>query len=184
MSTVLATLAFIVTMNPPRTRLGLPETATKRARGDIVPAGIVVGVAVLALVGAAAGSVLDSLEISPESFRIAAGVVLVIAAAWMFFQPVPRPEPVGRGLWGALWPVAYPRIVSPETLTLAVTVGASDGMGRLLAGLAAAAAILLALSAVPATSFSRRYLAELGRVAAVALAVAGVGLLLLGVREV
>ena len=184
MSTVLVIFAFVVTMNPPRTRLGLPESATRRTRWDIVPAGVVVGAAVLTLVGAVSGSALDALQISPESFRIAAGVVLVIAATWMFFQPVPRPEPLAAGLWGALWPVAYPRVVSPETLTLAVTVGASDGMGRMLSGLGAAVAMLLVLGAVPASAFGRRLLAELGRVAAVVLAVAGVGLLLLGVREV
>lgn len=184
MSTVLAILAVVVTMNPPRTRLGLPETGSQRARWEIVPAGIVVGAAILALVGGASGRVLEALEISPESFRIAAGVVLVIAATWMFFQPAPRVEPLPSGMWGALWPVAYPRVVSPETLTLTVTIGASDGMGRLLPGLGTAAAILLVTGAVPTTAFIRRLLAALGRLAAVAVAVAGVGLLLLGVREV
>lgn len=184
MNGVLAVVVFLAALNPARTRLGMPETTDRRLRFDLAVPGILTGIAFLVLVASFAERGLDALEISPETFRIAAGFVLVIVAAWMLFQPVPTAEPVASGRLGALWPVAYPRIVSPESLTLAVTMGASDGLGRVIPGLAIAAAVLLALGVVPTGAIARRLLAGIGRLLAVALVVAGVWLALQGVREV
>lgn len=181
MNSLLVIVAYLAALNPARTRLGLPEEGPSVDWGRTL-AGVILGVAALIGVSAGAGFVLDRLEISPETFRIAAGFVLVIAAAWMLFVAVPRQEPVARGWAGAVWPVAYPRVVSPETLTVALTVGASEGVES-LAPLVAGAALLV-LGLVPNTPLRGRVLAATGRVIAAVLVVVGIWLAIQGVREV
>jgi small neutral amino acid transporter SnatA (MarC family) len=179
MSGVWAIAAWLAALNPPRTRLGLPAGGTPRTA-----TGIVLGVATLIAAAAGAQGLLDTLEISPETFRIAAGFVLVIVAAVMLFAPVPTAEPVPEGAWAWVWPVAYPRVVSPETLALALTTGSSDGLGVVIPGVVSAAFVLFLLVHVAGTGLSGRALAATGRVLAVVLVLAGVWLAIQGIREV
>lgn len=183
MNGVLAVVAAIAVLNPPRTRLGLPADD---GRADLRRsfAGIVIGGLVLLGVGAGAGAVLDSLRISPETYRIAAGFVLVIVAGWMLFFPIPTDEPDPGGAWDLVWPVGFPRVVSPEMLTLALTMGASDGVGTLAASLAVALGSLGALAVVPTGPVMTRLLAAVGRVVAVVLVLVGIWLAIEGIREV
>jgi small neutral amino acid transporter SnatA (MarC family) len=181
MNGLLSVVAWLAALNPPRTRLGLPERVG-RGRMEVVGPGAIIGIAVLLGVSGGARGLLDALEISPEMFRIAAGFVLVIVGAWMLFRPVPDPEPVADGFRGALWPVAYPRVVSPETLVLAVTTGASDGV--MVGPTALAGAALIALAALPMGPSGRRISAAIGRVFAVGLVVVAIWLAVQGVREV
>lgn len=183
MSSMLAIVAVLAALDPPRTRLGMPEGDDGRVT-SMGGVGVVLGGAVLVLVAAAAGSVLAALDVSPETFRIAAGFVLVVVGAWMVFVPVPEQEPVPGG-WGAvLWPAAYPRVVSPETIILALTIGASDGLGRLLPGLGIGIAVLIGLGALAPGPVGRRLLVSSGRVLAVVVIAVGVWLAVAGIREV
>jgi small neutral amino acid transporter SnatA (MarC family) len=181
MNGLLAVVAWVAALNPARTRLGLPER-DGRARMELVAPGVWLGVAFLVAVAALSESLLDVLEITPEMFRIAAGFVLVIVAAWMIFEPIPAEEPVARGLLGAVWPVAYPHVISPETLTLAISTGASDGVQLGPMALAGAALILLGAGRFGFTG--RRVTATVGRITAVALIVVAIWLAIQGVREV
>jgi small neutral amino acid transporter SnatA (MarC family) len=177
-------VAYLAALNPMRTRLGVPEHSQGRARMDLLASGSAIGLVALMALAGVASSLLSALQISPETFRIAAGLVLVIVAAWMLFVPVPSDEPVPDGPGAALWPVAYPRVISPETITLAITTGASSGVGAMLPGLVVANLVLVALGLVPTGPLGGRILANLGRVLAVALALVGIWLVLQGVREV
>lgn len=181
MSGVLAVVAWLAALNPPRTRLGLPQSEGRVCLAITVP-GVTGGVVFLAVVAVTSDGLLDALEITPEMFRIAAGFVLVIVAASMLLAPVPPQEPVAGGMWGALWPVAYPRVVSPETLALAITTGASDGVQA--GPLAVAAGALIGLAAIPLGPTSRRVAASVGRLFAVLLVLVAVWLAIQGVREV
>ena len=181
MSGVMAIVAWLAALNPARTRLGLPEH-DDRGRMRVVAPGVVGGVAALAGLAAVAGPLLDALRITPEMFRIAAGLVLMIAAARMALVPEPPPEPVASGPWAAVWPVAYPRVVSPETITLAVTTGASDGLQPI--ALSIAGATLIALAAVPLRGVGRRVVVALGRLLAAALVLVAVWLAVEGIRQV
>lgn len=181
MSGLLAVVAWVAALNPARTRLGLPER-DGRARMELAGPGVVLGVAFLVAVAALSRSLLDVLEITPEMFRIAAGFVLVIVAAWMIFVPFPPEEPVAPGALGAVWPVAYPRVVSPETLTLAISTGASDGVQ--LGPMALAGAVLIVLGAVRFGPTGRRVTGAVGRIVAVALILVAIWLAIQGVREV
>jgi small neutral amino acid transporter SnatA (MarC family) len=149
---------------------------------EIVGPGVIGGIAALAGVAAASRSILSALEITPEMFRIAAGFVLVIVAAWMLFVPVPSQEPVAAGMAGAVWPVAYPRVVSPETLALALTTGASEGV--MVGPMAIAGAVVVMLGALRVGPLGQRVLAATGRVVALVLLLVAVWLAIQGVREV
>ena len=56
---------------------------------------------------------LDALDISPESFRLAAAVVLALEGARALLLARPRTEPQLAGLGAALVPVAFPLLLSP-----------------------------------------------------------------------
>jgi small neutral amino acid transporter SnatA (MarC family) len=183
MSSMLAIVAVLAAVNPPRTRLGLPEDAGARVT-RLAAAGIVLGGGALVLIAASADSLLSALEVSPETFRIAAGFVLVVVGAWMVFVPVPEEEPVPAGWAAAVWPTAYPRVVSPETIIVALTIGASDGIGSFLPGLGLGVAGLLGLGMVAPGRIGRRVLGASGRVLAVVVIAVGVWLAVAGIREV
>jgi len=184
MTAVLAVAAAVAVLNPPRTRLGLPEGARRTVDATRLAAGVARAGAILLGLGAVSGSLLEWLEISPETFRIAAGFVLVIAAAWMLFVPVPTEEPAAAGAAGLVWPIAYPRLVSPEAITLALTVGASDGVGTLGIGLIPGLAAVGVLGVVPLGPMARRVLAVTGRVVAIVVVLVAIWLAIQGVREV
>jgi small neutral amino acid transporter SnatA (MarC family) len=184
LNSLLAILAFVAALNPARTRLGIPDVGSGRAKMGLLGVGIAIGVSFLVLLGVTAGSLLDALEISPETFRIAAGFVMVIVAAWMIFVPVPTTEPVPDGVLAWVWPVAYPRLVSPESIMLALSVGASDGIGLVWPGLTTASAMLFGLGLVKVGPLTGRLMASVGRIFAVVLVLVGVWLALQGVRQV
>ena len=182
MTGLLAIVAWLAVLDPPRTRLGFPERDGGRARMGIVGPGVVLGTSTLLVMAAAANSVLGALEITPEMFRIAAGFVLLIEAARMFLVPEPLLEPVAAGWRGAVWPVAYPQVVTPAAIALALTAGSSDGVPWLPVVIGGVA--LVGLGAISPGPIGRRALVALGRLFAVALVLTAVWLAIAGVREV
>jgi hypothetical protein len=119
---------------------------------------LVVGAVILA------DDLLDALAISPESFRIAAGLVLAATAIWTIVWPNPFSGPFAAVL------------VTPELACLALSFGADEPAGRVLG----AAAIALALTALAALARPRtesvrpeQFLAALQIIVAVALVVSG-----------
>lgn len=143
--------AFVATVNAPRVRLARPEG------GLLLPAVAVLGLAAAAI--AFAEELLDALAVSPESFRIAAGLVLAVAGLRTLVRPVPGPAPVLAALF------------TPELAVLAVSAGADEATGTAVA--AAAVGVILVLAPVRAVP-AARFLAALQVVVAVALVVAGI----------
>lgn len=181
MSDVMVMVAWLAVLNPPRTALGLVPGDTGPRRGAVV-AGVAIGVVALCALTAAAGSVLDVLDVTAPMASIAAGLVLFVVASWMLVVPVPPDEPVPRGMRAALWPVAYPRIVSPESIVLALAVGTRDGV--MVVPVVLAGAVVVAVSLLTPGPLATRVLAASGRVAAVVLVVVAVVLAVAGIREV
>jgi hypothetical protein len=154
-------VAFVATTNAGRVALacreGRPSPRTL-ALALLVGAGLIVAGAV------PADELLDALDISPESFRIAAG--LVLGAAGLRTIVWPRPS----GPFAAI-------LVTPSLACLAVSFGADEPVGEVLG----AAAIALAVVATAAVAGPRapvgratEFLAALQVVVAVALVVSGV----------
>jgi hypothetical protein len=152
---------FIATTNAGRVAL-----AREQSKPSLPTVGLALACgAVLAVVATVfADDLLDALSISPESFRIAAGVVLAVT-----------------GIRTLVWPnaVAGPFaavLVTPELACVALSFGADEPAGRVLG----AAALTLPIVAIAATTRVRAWavlaaqlLAALAIVVAVALAVSG-----------
>jgi hypothetical protein len=153
---------FLATANAGRVAVAvLACRPGPRAFGTSLVAGAVVVVA-----GAlGAEPLLEALSISPESFRIAAGIVLAAAALRTIVWP---------GAWSGPFTAV---LVTPELAAAALSFGADEPTLKVLA--AAAPALLAALVAFRARSrataaLAAQFLAALQIVVAVALAVAGI----------
>ena len=122
------------------------------------------GAAVIVAGALVADAFLDALSISPESFRVAAG--LVLAAAGLRTVVWPRPS----GPFAA-------SLVTPELACLAISAGADERLAAVLAAGAIALAVvaITALALPPAvTGRATPFLAALQVIVGVALVVAGV----------
>jgi len=140
---------------------GLREwRADRRTLGVVLAAG-----AALILAGVLlADPLLDALDISPESFRIGAGIVLAAMGA----ATLVRPRPGGPA--GAL-------LVTPELACMAIAASADEGVGPALGAAAIALAVVAGLALLPRLAPAGRaapFLAALQVVVGVALVVSGV----------
>jgi small neutral amino acid transporter SnatA (MarC family) len=184
MNGILLTVAYLAAVNPLRTRLELPEEPSGRARPGVLGAGAVLAVGGVAATAGWSGPLLDLLEVTPETFRLAAGVVLAAAAIVTLFRPRPAPEPEARGALAALWPVLYPRLLGAEVVALALTTGAKEGVAPSVAAAGGALAAVVAAGAMRRTPFADRVLAGLGRLLTVLLTVVALYLIVDGIRDV
>ena len=161
---------FLAATNP--ARVAIAARAERPRPGAVALAGLL-GAGLVVVAALLGDELLDALDVSPESFRIAAGLV--------------------AGATGARW-IGWPRfdgpfaavLVTPELACLAVSFGADEPIGTVLA----AAAISVPLLAVAALSHpgkpsapersdepavvAARFLAALQVVVAVGLVVSGV----------
>jgi len=173
-------LAFVAVVNPARVRLGAPV----KDRAGLVALGSLVAFAVGAALVAPAGEILAALDVSPESFRLATGLVLAVEGAWTLVR-LPSPvEAALPGRLGAVVPVAFPLLVTPGLVALALGAGADASTVEALGALAAALALASASAAVERGSGSAVVLPAAARLLAAAEIVAAVVIAVEGVRDV
>lgn len=184
MTTALLVAAYLGAMNVARTRLGVPEAQTRRARLPALAGGSLLTLGVIAALAGWSGPLLRFLQITPETFRIAAGIAGILAAAYVLVVPRPATEPVPGGWWAALWPVCFPLLAGPELLALAVTTGTEEGVPATLAAAAISLAVLLALGGVPRRPLADRVLVWAARLLGLVLLVVGLWLAVDGIRDV
>jgi small neutral amino acid transporter SnatA (MarC family) len=132
MSFGLLAVAFVAAVNPCRARLGFRGRWTPMALGCVLALGAGAGLA------AAGSSVLAALDVSPESFRLAAGLVLSVEGARTLVWPRPGAEPELSGLGAAVVPVAFPLLLQPGVVVLALAAGGDDVVGNAVVALAVA----------------------------------------------
>ena len=154
-------VGFLATTNAGR--VALAYRAARPAPRTLALA-LAAGFGLVAVRAVLATDVLDALAISPESFRIAAGIVLGAAG----IRTIVWPQPAGP--FAAI-------LVTPALACAAVSFGADEATGAVLG----AAAIALAVVAIAALAPSRtpvgraaEFLAALQVVVAVALVVSGI----------
>jgi small neutral amino acid transporter SnatA (MarC family) len=169
MSFALLLVAFLGAVNPCRARLALPQ------RQGVVALGAVVALAVGAALAAVGSAALDALDVSPESFRLAAGLVLAVEGARVLAWPRPVGEPELRGLGAALVPVAFPILLQPGVVTLALAAGGDDAEASAIGALALALLVAAVLPAGALLAAGARLVAALEIAAGAALAVSAIG---------
>jgi small neutral amino acid transporter SnatA (MarC family) len=172
--------ALLLALNPARAAFGVRRTAV----GAVAAGGAIGGLAVCAA-AALGGPLLDALDVSEPSFRVAAGVVAAAAGFVDLFRRPPPPEPALAGRWAAVVPVAIPVVVRPARVVLALSAGADRGVLLTAGAMAIGVALLTALAARwPTDGPAGRVLRWAGRLLAAALVACGVLLAIDGIVDV
>jgi hypothetical protein len=160
-------LALVLALNPARAAFAVPRV------GVAVAGGAIGGLLLVVAAAAASDPLLDALDVSDPSFRIAAGVVAVLAGVSDVFRRPPSAEP-------ALLVVARPALI-----VLALGAGADHGPGVSAAAVALALALLAGLGfASPMDGRRGRALRWAARLLAAGLVACGIVLGIDGVFDV
>lgn len=180
-------VALFAAVNPFRLALAVPRG--DRSAGVVTGAAALGGIlgAAIALVVAFVGSgpLLDALDVSDASMRIAAGVVAAVVGIVALVVRQPSPTPALPGLRAAVVPVAVPMVANAGLITLAISAYADRG--ALLVGVApaiAVGALTLLVAFVQADGVAGRVLGWAGRMTAAVLVLAAAQLVLDGVFAV
>ena len=169
-------LALMGAVNPARVRLQVESSS-----GPGVAIGAAATFLLTAVVVIGADSILGFLDVTDETWRMAAGIVALIAGIHaLATEPVTLPASAGRWAWAV--PVTWPVLFTPQLLVLAVAFGATQSPGIVLAGCASA----LGAVAVVAPVSVRRRSGWIGgaRWLGAVLVVAAVALIVTGIRDV
>jgi small neutral amino acid transporter SnatA (MarC family) len=178
--------ALLLALNPARAAFAVPRAgrSPREALGLAALGGALGGVAVC-VVAAAGDPLLDALDVSEPSFRLAAGIVAAVAAIADLFRRPPSPEPALPGWRAALIPVAIPAVARPALLVMAVGAGADRSVLVTVAAMVAAVALLAGLTAwCPADGPRGRALGWARRLLAAGLLACGVLLAIDGILDV
>jgi multiple antibiotic resistance protein len=178
MSTGFFLLAFAVALNPPLVRLAAPR------RAEVLVLGSLVALAVGAALAVAANALLDALDISPESLRLAAGLVLALEGLRVLVLPRPAAEAALPGLGAALVPVAFPLLLQPGVVMLSLAAGGDGSVGEVVGALAVALALVVLAAAVPVGPRTVPLLAAGGRLLGAVEIAAGAALAVDAIRDV
>ena len=165
------TLALlVVAVNPAVVAVSIPRSALFGARAS---AAFIAALATVVVLAGCSGPLLDWLDVSPPTFRVAAGVVLGLASArWVLLGAKPRTT-------GEKVPI-FSVLLSPQLVAVAITAGTEVGglrtsLSALVALVASGAAVLWQDRASAAVwSWASRLVGVAGIAFAVALIVDGV----------
>jgi small neutral amino acid transporter SnatA (MarC family) len=129
-------VAVVAALNPPAAALmaGAPVPLRLAALG----AGA--GLAILALLALLADPFMDLLDVSPESFRVAAGVVMAAVGTRWLLPGWTRRRPAAFSDADAVHPIALPAIAGPATIAVSMSISANENVGWALLGIVIAAA--------------------------------------------
>jgi small neutral amino acid transporter SnatA (MarC family) len=171
-------LAFAAALNPLLTRLAAPGRPAALALGALV------ALAAGAALAAAASVLLDALDVSPESLRLAAGLVLVLEGSRVLVLPRLGAEPALPGLGAALVPVAFPLLLRPGVVMLSLAAGGDGSVGEAVGALAAALVLVVLVGAVSMGPRTEPLLAAGARVLGALEIAAGAALAVDAIRDV
>jgi small neutral amino acid transporter SnatA (MarC family) len=178
--------ALLLALNPARAAFGVPRAErSQRAVVELAAVGGVIGGLAVCLAAAVADPLLDALDVSEPSFRVAAGIVAAIAGAADLFRRPPPPEPSLPGWRAALVPVAIPVVTRPALVVLALGAGADTDFLVSAGAMAAGVALVIGLArAWPTDGPGGRVLRWGARLLAAGLVACGVVLTVDGVLDV
>ena len=172
-------LIFLAAINPPAIALSTPALSSAVRRRAVALALVVAGV-IYILAALTAERFLDALDIAPETFRIAAAIVMAPAGMYAIFRARVAAESAEESWRAGVFPLAVPLLVSPAALAAAISIGVDDGAGKAAAALAVPLVLAAGLAFAgagrwrPAADGLARMLGALLVALAVALVVDGV----------
>jgi len=137
-------IAYLAAVNPPRLRIGLPEAGGRARLGPLLAGSALVFVITAAL-ALSAETVLEWFQITPESWRMASGIIVGLVGARVLVAPQRADEPVLDGWGAALVPVAFPLLFTPQLAALAVLFGGTESTGVAVGMLALAMVVAVAV---------------------------------------
>lgn len=158
MTTTLLFLALLAAANPIRVHAVRPDRITPGVLG--YAAAVVMGAGTVFAV--LAESLLDLVDVSASSARIAAGMALVVVSTRDALGPAPSAQPALGGDRAGLVPVAFPAMMNPATAVLMVAAAVDRGVGTALFVLACALTVTLAIVRGPRFPASRLLLVATG----------------------
>jgi multiple antibiotic resistance protein len=178
--------ALVLALNPARAAFTVPRAGrSPRIVAGLAAVGGLIGALAVCAVAAAGDPLLDALDVSEPSFRIAAGIVGGLAGAADLFRRPTAPEPALAGWGAALTPVAIPVVARPGLLVLALGAGADQGVLVSAGAMAMGIALLTGLAVGwPTEGPGGRGLRWASRLLAAALVACGVILAIDGVLDV
>jgi small neutral amino acid transporter SnatA (MarC family) len=130
-----------------------------------------------------ADDILDWLEVAPETFRIAAGVVMAASGTYAVWRGRVAAAPGDPNWRAGVAPLGIPTLASAALLMAAVSRGADDGAGQV------AGATVIAVGVAIALFFYRKeglaaVLDGTARILGAVLVVFAIGLVVEGVRDI
>ena len=179
-------LVLVAALNPARAVFGIPRAGRSPQDAlDLAALGGALGGLLVCAVTALGGPLLDWLDVSDPSFRIAAGAVAALGGIADLFRRPPPPEPALPGWRAALVPVAIPVVARPVLIVLALGAGADRGVLVAAGSMAIAVALLCGLTQWWTMDGPRgRVMRWAGRLLAAGLVAGGVVLGLDGIFDV
>ena len=159
MSSTLIALAAVCAANPFRVAACAPTNPDIRRRAVAVAA--LLSLAAAGLLAVLSEPILEALNVSGSSSRIAAGAaVLVVGIRDLFMQP-PPPEPALQGWRAGIVPMAFPVILTPALTILSISAG-SERDAATAVGLIGTAILLVAATVVANVQGTHRRAAVVG----------------------
>lgn len=178
----LQTFLFLLAAVNPAAAAAAPPPGARLARGSVLAGGTL---ACLLLVMAAlfAGPILDGLDVEPETFRVGAGVVLLMGGALAVWNGGAPHRGPWEGSGVALFPLALPVLATPAALAAAVSFGADRGEAE-TAGAAVLAVVVAATAAGLGLGRYQPAADAVARVTGALLVIIAAGLIVDGVRAI
>ena len=139
-------LALVATFNPIFVALAVPRRETRKDRAKLSALGGALGSIAVVLTALVSGPLLDALDVSRASARLAIGLVAAGAGLVRMFRSLPSSQPAPTDLGAALVPVAVPYVATPALILLGLSAGADLGVALVASALAAAVAILVGIA--------------------------------------
>ena len=175
-------LALLAAVNPPAVAASLPDGW--RARPVVLAVAAATLATLTVAVALVADSFLDWLQVEPETFRIAAGIVMAlgggIAIIYARWRTVSDAET--EGWLAGIFPLAIPLVLGPWVVAALMSYSVDHGEGMTIGAVLPAAAAGLALTATawrPSAAIDAA-----ARVLGLLLLVIAAGLIVDGVRAI
>ncbi len=141
-----ALLALLAAVNP----LAVAVALWPRERRSTMAVAAAIACAVAIVSAVVSGPILDALDVTPGTFRVAAGLVLGLAGArWLITgAPSVAAEGTAGGAGRIAVPLLFPVLVTPQLVMVSMSTGADHGTAVVAAGAAGSLAVAWAVAVV------------------------------------